>query len=570
MPKSSRGLGALALSAVIAMGLSACGGSSSGGSSSGGSSARTPASGHSTSIPATSNGAQSITYLMGTAPDYLDPQLGITTQSAEATWLAYLGLYSYAHAGGSAGTRIIPALATALPRISADGKTYTMQLRHGLTYSNGAPVKPGDFAFAIQRAIKLNWNNKQFFTQNIVGADAFDKGRAKAISGIASDPSGRITVRLLAPYGAFANVMAYSAAGLIPTGTPLSNQTNHPPPGVGPYEIKSVVPNQSFSEVRNPRWAAQAIPGIPAGHVDVNVRIDSNTQTEADTVLGNSADVFDWGDTVPPSTLPQVKSQAANRYGAQSTPLTLYFFLNSKTKPFSNQLAREAVNYALDRRALSRLDSGNITPDCYFLPPGLVGHPTAPCPYGDPTQAPNLARARQLVSQSGMAGTPVTVWGQTRSPRKEYVDYYASVLNSIGFKASEKIVADSTYFATIGNVKTNAQTGFADWQQDFPNQIDFYQLLDAKSIQPTGNNNYGLIDDPHVQSSLGTLGKIPSTQLDSASGGWSALDQYVAQKAYVAVFGYELVPKFFSARMDFAGAIFHPLYGNDWSSLRVR
>lgn len=558
MHRSSRRLGALALGALVTLGLGACGSSSPSPSSG------KPAAG------ANSHGAHSITYLMGTAPDYLDPQLGITTQSAEATWLAYLGLYSYAHASGKAGTRIIPALATALPRISPDGKTYTMALRHGLRYSNGAPVKAGDFAFAIERAIKLNWNNKQFFTQNIVGASAFDKGQAKTISGITSDASGRITVRLLAPYGAFPNVMAYSAAGLIPAGTPLSNQTNHPPPGVGPYVIANVVPNQSFSEIRNPRWAAQAIPGIPAGHVDVSVKILSNTQTEADTVLGNSADVFDWGDTIPPATLAQIRSQAANRYAAESTPLTLYFFLNAKTKPFSNQLAREAVNYALDRRALSRLDSGNLAPNCYFLPPGLVGHPAAPCPYGDPTRAPDLTRARQLVTQSGMAGTPVTVWGQTRSPRKEYVDYYASVLNSIGFKATERIVADSTYFATIGNVKTNAQTGFADWQQDFPNPIDFYQLLDAKSIQATGNNNYGLINDPHIESSLGTLGRIPSANLDSVSGAWTALDQYTAQKAYLAVFGYELVPKLFSARMDFGAAVFHPLYGNDWSSLRIR
>ena len=50
---------------VAALGLAACGGgsSSSGGGQEGG----------------------TATVLMGTAPDYLDPQLGYTTQSAEAT-----------------------------------------------------------------------------------------------------------------------------------------------------------------------------------------------------------------------------------------------------------------------------------------------------------------------------------------------------------------------------------------------------------------------------------------------------------------------------------------------------
>ncbi len=59
------------------------------------------------------------------------------------------------------------------------------------------------------------------------------------------------------------------------------------------------------------------------------------------------------------------------------------------------------------------------------------------------------------------------------------------VLNQIGFKATEKIIADAQYFPTIGNLKTNPQTGFADWNQDFPNPIDFYLLIDAKAIQPT-------------------------------------------------------------------------------------
>src|SRR6185503_12132420 len=64
----------------------------------------------------------------------------------------------------------------------------------------------------------------------------------------------------------------------------------------------------------------------------------------------------------------------------------------------------------------------------------------------------------QLVKQAGLEGAPVTVWGQTRAPRKQYVEYYTSVLNKIGFKATPKIISDSVYFPTIGNAKTGAQT----------------------------------------------------------------------------------------------------------------
>ena len=98
-------------------------------------------------------------------------------------------------------------------------------------------------------------------------------------------------------------------------------------------------------------------------------------------------------------------------------------------------------------------------------------------PVRRPGSGGNLAKAKQLVQQSGMAGTPVTVWSETRSPRQQWMTYYTQFLNQIGFKATQKVIADANYFTTIGNLKLNPQTGFADWNQDFPNPIDFYLLL---------------------------------------------------------------------------------------------
>jgi peptide/nickel transport system substrate-binding protein len=512
-----------------------------------------------------------VTVLMGTAPDSLDPGLGATTQSYEATWISYTGLVTYAHASGEAGTRLIPGVAESLPRVSADGKTYTFTLRKGLTYSNGAPVKASDFAHSIERAIKLNWGSKSMLTENILGAEAFDKGKASSISGISSDDAtGTITIKLVAPYGPFLNVLAFPAAGLVGSATPMKSLPNSPPPGVGPYEIESVVPNKSFSLKRNPHFSSSTIPGVPAGHVDVNVKIVSNNQTEAEQVLGNTADVFDYNDTVPPTLLSQVQSQASGRYAKEPTVSSEFFFLNVTSKPFSSPLVREAVNYAIDRRALSRLDSGMLQPACYFLPVGMPGHPTAPCPYGDPSAAPNVIKAKQLVAQSGLAGTPVTVWGQERSPHKEFVDYYASVLNAIGLKATEKIVASEQYYATVGSLSLNPQTGWLSFSQDFPNPVDFYQLLNAKSILPKENHNLSQVNDPHIQSELAALAPVPSSRLGSVLGRWQALEEYTAQKAYVAVFGYDEAPKFFSSKVDFSAAVFHPVYGNDWSTLQLK
>jgi peptide/nickel transport system substrate-binding protein len=525
-----------------------------------------------TACGSSSTSGGTATVLMGTAPDSLDPGLGATTQSYEATWITYTGLVTYARAEGEAGTKLIPGLAQTLPTVTNGGKTYTFTLRKGLLYSNGAPVKASDFAYAIERAIKLGWTNKSFLTENIVGAAAFEAGKASSISGIQTDDgTGRITIELVAPYGPFLNVLAFPAAGLVPQGTPMKNLANDPPPGVGPYEIEDVVPNRSFSMVRNPYWAREAIAGIPAGHVNVDVRIVSNNQTEAEQVLNNSADVFDYNDTIPPTLLAQIESQASDRFAKKPTVSGLYFFLNTKEAPFNNSLARQAVNYGLNRQALQRLDSGMLQPACFFLPVGMPGHPTsAACPYGEPDAQPNLAKAKELVRQAGLLGAPVTVWGGSRAPHKEFVDYYTSMLNEIGFKATEKIIADAQYYATVGNLSNKAQTGFLSYSQDFPNPLDFYQLLDGKSILPTENHNLSQVNDPHIQSELASLGPIPSSRLSTVVPRWQALEEYTAKQAYLAVSGYEEAPKFFSDRINFTTAIFHPVYGNDWSSLELK
>jgi peptide/nickel transport system substrate-binding protein len=511
---------------------------------------------------------------MGTAPESLDPGLGATTQSYEATWITYTGLLTYAHATGEAGTKLIPGLAEGLPTVSKDGKTYTFTLRKGLVYSNGVPVKASDFAYTVKRTIKLGWGNKELLTENIAGGEAFDKGKASTVSGIqTNNATGKITIKLVAPYGPFVNVLAFPALGLVPTGTPIKSLTNSPPPGVGPYEITSVVPNKSFVLTRNPHFSSSTIPGVPTGHVNVDVKIVSNNQSEAEQVLGNTADVFDYNDTIPPTLLAQVESQAKGRYAKEPTVSGEYFFLNTKEAPFNNPLAREAVTYAIDRRALQRLASGMLDPGCFFLPVGMPGHPSGKCPYGEPnseTSAANFAKAKELIQQAGLKGAPVTVWGETRSPHKEFVDYYTSLLNEIGFKATEKIVADAQYYATIGNLSNKAQTGWVSFSQDFPNPIDFYQLLNAHSILPTENHNPSQVNDPHIQSELESLAPVSSSQLDTILSRWQALDEYTAQKAYMLVFGYDEAPKFFSNRVDFGAAVFHPVYGNDWSTLQLK
>ena len=514
---------------------------------------------------------QFVTVLQGVYPESVDPGVDFTNQGGDALWLCYTGLVSFAHASGVPGTRLIPGLATSLGVLSADGRTYRFTLRRGLRYSDGRLVRPGDFAWTVERLLKLRWAGSSFLVGLIRGAASFAAGRARTVSGITTDDRpGRITIQLTTAYGAFEDVLALPGLGLVPRGTPFRNEPGRPPAGAGPYEIKDVRPGRSFDVVPNPTWGAHPIPGIRAGRLGIHVKIEPNATTEALDVLNNRADVFDWGDAIPPALIPELQARASSRYRMIETNKTFYWFLNVARPPFSNQLAREAVAVAVDRPALASLAGNEVVPACYLLPPSMVGHPSAPCPYGDPNAAPNIAVARTLVQQSGMAGQPVTVWAENRPPRLNWCENYAATLNAIGFRATLRTIASQDYFSTIGRLSNHPQTGFADWEQDFPNPTDFYaNLIDGRSIVPVGNGNYGEIDDPYIQGQLNSLYPVPAVQLHSATARWQALDYYVAKSADVVPFAYLTSPEFVSSRIDFSKLTFSQMYGLDWSTLTI-
>jgi len=182
-----------------------------------------------------------------------------------------------------------------------------------------------------------------------------------------------------------------------------------------------------------------------------------------------------------------------------------------------------------------------------------------------------VAKAKAMVQQSGMAGTPVTVWAENRQPRLQWAENYEATLNAIGFKATLKTIADAEYFSTIETLKNHPQTGFADWQQDFPNPTDFYQnLVDANAIVPVGNSNYEEVNDPHIQSELAALYPVPANQINTVASRWQALDSYVTSKAYVVPYGYESSPEFLSNKIDFSKVVFSPIEGNDFTSLQPK
>ncbi len=509
---------------------------------------------------------------MPTPPDYLDPQLASTPEGAQADWIAYMPLLTYRHKSGVDGTELIPGLAQRLPRISPDGRRYRLALRKGLAYSNGRPVVAGDFEYTIERAIRLGWPGKRFLTGNIVGADAFDRGQANEISGIETDDAtGQITINLVRPWGAFENVLGLPATGLVPSGTPFRDLSANPPPGVGAYRITDVRPGRSWTMVRNDSFDALEIPDVPSGSLErIAVKIVHSPGAAASQVISGRADGYDPGAPLPPGIQARARALGSKRFDMLGVPSTLYFFLNTVQPPFDSELARRAVVTAMNRSYMAKLSKGSLDPGCYLIPDGIPGHPSASCPYGDADDSGDLKTARQLVQESGTAGSPVVVWVEDSSPEQAYARYYTKLLNRLGFDARTKTVSTAHDFGRVGKERIEPQTGFASWFNDFPNPIDFYSVLDSHFIGPPGSPNAGHVNDLFIQQQLEKLSLVQAQDLGSAAGEWRDLDEYAAKKAYLAVFGSQLVPKLISDRIDPSSAVIHPVFLSDWSSWSLR
>jgi peptide/nickel transport system substrate-binding protein len=492
-----------------------------------------------------------VTISQSSQPDHLDPALASEIGGLEPLWLVYTPLLTYRHADGEEGAELIPGLATDQPEISGDGRTYTLELREDLSYSDGSPVLASDFEHAIERVLYLRSRGARFY-EGIVGAEEYMRAHESTadIGGIrADDETRRITIELERPDAAFPNALAMSFAGLVPGETPFEDLTADPPPGVGPYEITVSEPNREFVLERNPVFDGLDIPDIPTGSLEtITTRIVGDRREQAEAVLDGALDYMQ--DRPPAELEPAIAERAPDRYEQHAAASTDYFFLDAGRQPFDDPLVREAVNYGLDREALADLYAGTMQPGCALLAPGVPGYDpeldTEGCPYGDPGEPPDLERARALIDQAGAAGAKVIVRGPAEREGAAVTEAYAGMLDAIGLDAR----------VSIGGRPAAAATGLESWSADIPHPLDLFGQLD--------------LDDPNAEREVALL--AGATDLDAVKEEWAALDAYLVSppQSRFAPFGHREGASFFSERMDPATAIFHPVYRNDYSSWTLK
>ena len=474
----------------------------------------------------------------------LDPQVNYTLEYWQLYQATYDGLLAFKKANGTAAFTVVPDLAQNLPTPTNGGKTWVFKLRKGIKFSNGQPLTVNDVVASFQRIFKVKSPTSGSFYAGIVGAQACLKTPATCtLKGgvIGNAKTNTVTINLTAPDSEFKDRLAVPHASIVPANSPPSDAGTKPLPGTGAYYFASYDPNKALVMKRNPYFKEWSHDAQPDGYPDEIIQSYGLTVEAQGTAVENGQS--DWTyENVPADRLNELGTKYASQ--VHVNPLTAFWYLpmNVNLPPFNNLKARQAVNFALDRNAAVKIFGGpNLaSPSCQVLPPGFPGHQDY-CPYtkspGTKWSAPDIAKAKQLVKESGTAGQKVTVYSSDDDVNKAMGVYVQSVLNEIGYKASVKPISVNIFFTYVQNTKNKVQINVQQWYQDYPAASDFlYVLFGCESFHPGSDSsiNFSGFCNKPINALMHKALTLAVTNEPAANVLWAKVDKEVTDQAPMA------------------------------------
>ena len=508
-----------------------------------GCSSKAAPSGGSTASTSSAKAGGTFTILANSAFGVADPAQNYTLEEWQLLINTHDGLVGFAHVGGLPGTKIVPDLATSIPTPTNGGKTYTFDIRRGIKFSNGQTLKPSDFVTTFERQFTVP--GPTGFYSDIVGGDKCStKGCDLSKTGvIANDSAYTLTINLTAPDPELMDQLALPFAYAVPSGTSMKLTGNNVPPGTGPYMWKSYNPNTEAVLVRNPYFKVWSKVAQPAGYP--NEIIEKYGLQVSDEVTevknGQAQEVFD-GDQIPSDQLTTLNSsQYASQIHVNTLTADWYFALNTTRPPFNNLKARQAINYAANRTAYVKIAGGPslAVPACQILPPNFPSYKPY-CPYTTGAQTtwsgPDLAKAKELVKESGTLGDKVVVNDTNDQVGTALAEQMVSDLNAIGYKASTQLLSGTNQYPFVQNSANWSKwnVAWSAWYQDYPAPSDFLNvLLGCGSIHKNSDAspNIAAFCDQSIQSQMNQAESEASTNPSGAAALWTKVDEEVTQQA---------------------------------------
>jgi len=292
--------------------------------------------------------------------------------------------------------------------VAPDGVTYTLNLRDGVRFSDGAPFTADDVAFTFRAVYDKRAASPLESSFEIDGRPL----RAEVV-----DPH---TIRLIfpAPYGPGLSILdslpilpRHRLAAALDAGTFADAWNVKTPPSaiasLGPFALAEYTPGQRLRFVRNPNFW---LPGLPR-LAEVELQIVPELNAEMLRLESGQLDVpYDFARAEDLSTLRKAPAVRLVDAGVDIAPNTLWFDLapgapHAKNRPWlQRDELRKAISYAVDRQAMAdTVDLGAAVP---IFGPVTPGHgawysPDLPRTDRDPAKAKSLLASIGLTDRNG-------------------------------------------------------------------------------------------------------------------------------------------------------------------------
>ncbi|MCW2545964.1 MAG: peptide transporter [Mycobacterium sp.] len=372
---------------------------------------------------------------------------------------------------------LAPGLATSWKLVNPT--TFEFKLRQGVTFQDGTPFN----AQAVADSIKRGQTDPR---STLVGS-------LSVIKSVTVVDDHTLDLNLSSPRGGIVASIFAGYAGMIPSPKAVAaagdNYGVKTGVGAGPFKVTSFTPDQTVSLATWPGfWDAdnRHLAGVDFGIAGTG----QGEQTIPSQIQSGALDVG----AVKDDQLPSVKAMSGLQYKASLSPQYAEIFVNYGVAPFNNLKVRQALEYAVDRNALTKaLTSGNGTPASQPLNKNAPGYDSSL----DGLYPYNPAKAKQLLSEAGFSGgLHIKVGEITHS----YYQTMAEALQSM-LKASN-IFIDLVPIdgAQINNVlyvtksSSSAVTAYAG-------NTDSGQTLELK-FSSSGNNNPSHVSTPGLDEAL--------------------------------------------------------------------
>ena len=416
-------------------------------------------------------------------PQGLDPAIDWEGQGWAIEHTMFNTFIKYASKPGTAGTEMLPDLATEVPSqenggIADGGKTYTFHLKEGIKFAPPVDreVTSADFKYSFERMMADPKAPATGFYIGVVGAQAFMDGKAEEIAGYTTPDKYTVVIKLAKPDMAFMGAMAMSFTDVVAREwvEKWGRQINRHPLGTGPFMFDHWTAGQQISVTRNPNYYAPET--VYLDGIDFEFSLNPSTAL----LKLQRGDVNVLGDYIPPAEYVRVKNDPTTRDLVVEEPVIAidYLFLNRTVKPFDDLKVRQAISMAVDRTRIVKLLSGAADPLTQLYPAGLQGHQDGAA--GE-FSAYDPAKAKQLLAEAGFPdGFSTTLYSHNVDPWPRVIQSVQQDLKDIGITADIKVLDRATYWTLIGK-PGKCGVGLNDWWMDFPDPSDFIIPLYSKS-----------------------------------------------------------------------------------------